>query len=72
MMLLLKLGPFHVCKVGHPEQLYHDFTKYVWNFKEFLIATGAKGNHPATYANCGGCKKTKANLKIVGGDKMKS
>ena len=39
---------------------------------KFLIATGAKGNHPATYANCGGCKKTKANLKLVGGDKMKS
>ena len=59
-MLLLKPGPFHVRMVGDTEQLNQDFKKYVSNFKEFLNPTGNEGNHTATHANCGGCKKAKA------------
>ena len=72
MMLLLKTGPFHVCKVGDPEQPYQDFREYVSNFKEFLIATGAEGIHTTTHADCSGCKKLKATMTLVGGNEMKS
>ena len=72
MMLLVKPVPFHVRKFRYPEQLYQDFTKYVANFKSFLLLLGAEGNHKATHANCDRCKKAKATRRLVRGDEMKS
>ena len=40
--------------------------------KEFLIATGTDGIHTATHADCRGCKKAKATLRLVGVNQMKS
>jgi len=48
-MLLLKPGPFHSRKAGDPEQLFQDFTKYIANFEEFFIVTGAAGEHAAAH-----------------------
>ena len=59
-------------EVGDPEQMYQNFTKHVSNFKEFLMYAGAEGNHTALHADCGGCKKVEATLRLVGGDKMES
>ena len=72
MMLLLKPGPFLIKRAGDPEQLYQDFTKYIANFEEFLIATGAAGVHAATHTDCGACTKAKATLRLIGGEEMKS
>lgn len=69
MKLLLKPDPFHVHKVGNPEPLYQDFMKPVSNFKEFLNATGGEGINTATHADCSSCKKEKATLRLVRGDK---
>ena len=71
MMLLLKPGPFHSRIAGDPEPLFQDFTKYIANFEEFLIATGAAGKHVAAHANCTACTKAKATLRLIGGDEMK-
>ena len=65
MMLLLKPGPFRSKKAGDPEQLFQDFTKYIANFEEFLIATGAAGEHAAAHANCAACTKAKATLRLI-------
>ena len=72
MKLLVKPGPFITNKLGDPEQLYQDFTKYVVTFEEFLIATGADGTHMDNHGNGGGCKKAKAMLRLVGRESMKS
>ena len=71
MMLPLKQGPFHIRQVINPEQLHQTFTKYISNFKEFLIATGAEGHYTTAHVHCGGCKKIKVFLRLMGGDEMK-
>ena len=67
---LLKPPPFTVGKVGDPEQLMQDFIEYIKIFKKFVLATGVGGDHTGDHVNWGGCRKTKATLKLVGGREM--
>jgi hypothetical protein len=76
MFLALKLGPFVVRDKGDPEQLHRDFTKYVENFREFLVVTKGGGQHVAGHAvvgnvACEGCTISKACLRLMGGEEMK-
>lgn len=65
---LQKSGLFIAKKVANLEQIYQDFTKYIVNFQKFLVTTGAHGTHTENYVACGGCKKTKATLRLIGDD----
>ena len=67
---LLKPPPFTGTKMGDPEQLLQDFLEYVKTFNKFMLATGVGGEHTADHAACGGCKKAKATLELVGGQEM--
>ena len=73
----MKPGPLKVRKKGDPEQLLLEFSRWEDNFKEFLIATEIDGEHAEGHAEvegrrCGGCRKAKAYLKLVGGEEVKN
>ena len=62
---------------GDPEQLHMEFEKYMDIFKDFLTATEVDEEHNADHdvvdhLHCGGCKKAKAYLKLIGGSEMKN
>ena len=52
---LLKPPAFKITKVGDPEQLLQDWTKYLKQYKRFLSVTKADGEHVAGHVRCGGC-----------------
>ena len=70
--VIVETQTFITKKLSDPEQLCQDFTKYVNNVKEFLIATSADGAHTDNHNNCNGCTKAKATLRLVGRENMKS
>ena len=65
---LQKSGLFIAKKMANLEQIYQDFIKYIVNFQKFLVTKGAHGAHTENYVACGGCKKTKATLRLIGDD----
>ena len=69
---LLKPPPFVPTKQGDPEQLLQDWLRYVDQFKDFLNATKADGDHSRAHADCDGCSKAKAMLRLIGGEEVKT
>ena len=69
---LLKPPPFKILKIGDPDQLLQDQTKYIKQFKRFLSVTKADGGHSDGHINCGGCSISKNMLLMKGHEKLES
>ena len=73
LFLSLKPSAFVVKDKGDPEVLYSYFKKYVESFKEFLTISKAGGRHSEQHvAPCEGCNTSKALLRVIGGEEMKT